>query len=180
MPGQRIDWDRARHPKYVEEPSAEISYRAALEDQQVLDEIAERERKQRKAAYRKLPRSLSKRHAIAQLEKAHSRPDRADELRLSTILGGQQFGHFPFEREPYLPLTDRSFVCRTLRLRVIIDGRARGNVMIVRPGRRKKFTDVQLTISSEAVTQSGGMVAAYIREICGEQERLRSGRSAVE
>jgi len=173
--GQRIDWRKAKHQKHVDAAPAEISYRAAVEDQQVLDELAEANRKKKQAAYRKLPRLLSKRRALARLEEAFSRPDRADELRLRAILGTQRFKTFSFEPEPYFPLTDRSFVSRMLRVRVIIDQKARGSSMAIRPGRRKKFTDVQLTISSEVVMQTAGMLSTCLGEICSEQERLRSG-----
>ena len=178
MSGQRIDWRRAKHPKYNGSPACEISDRDALDDQLVLSRTAEREKKAREAVCRKLPRSLKERRKLAVLEKAINRPDRADELRLRAILASGTLKPYGFEVSPYLPISDRTFISQNLKIRVVIDRNAKSAAATIRADSREKFDWLLVKLTTQGVMQEGSMIAIWIADICSSQSKLRSGKRA--
>lgn len=177
MSGQRIDWRRAKHPKYNDSPPSEISDRDALDDQQVLARSAEREKKAREAASRKLPRSLKERRKLLALEKAISRPDRADELRLRAILASATLRPYDFAASPYLPVSDRAFVSQISKIRIFIDRNARGTSAIIRAESRDKFDWVLIKLPTQGVMQEGSVTAMWIADVCSSQSKMRGNRA---
>jgi len=169
VPGQRIDWRRAKHPKYDETPILEISAQEALEDQEFLAKRAASDKKRRKYV-----RSNPKERALRKLMEI---PETVQERRLRTVLAALSAGKSMFELTPADDASYRLFQRKDAKLRVRIDPTMRRELIVVSPGNPHSFDWISVSIAPGLLEdRNADFLAARLRDLISTQNILQRAK----
>jgi hypothetical protein len=173
MNGQRLDWRKAKTPKLAGQAIEEVSLLGAIEDRDVLGEI-ERNRKQRN---KHTQSHWLKTTEQVETYKRRNRPDSAEEIRLKAILGSREFVGLKFE--PKIPEGefDRNYVCRRMKVRVVMQSEVPGDQILISPGRTSGFEWRKILLAREAVAGANGAVfCSILSKVMDEQMAAQKQR----
>lgn len=169
MPGQPIDWRRAKHPRFVEIPLEEISHREAVEDQDTL--------KGRTAAAKKRRKYVRSTPQERVLDRLMEKPETAQERRLKTVLASLSRGKNLFQLTASTDASCRLFERRDVKLRVKIDPSMRGQLIALSPGEPVSFEWITAIVAPGALEdQYASFLAARLRELISKQNQLQQAK----